>query len=549
MWKTMSVVKNNDEGADKDQVIQSLLDKRTTLLDLMTTFVGGTEGNIIPSIQQEAFRHTLDVFIMHGSMAAADDAQAHVIAEAQKKAEDAGADAPAPAPASKPKLPEQLRLECTSEVQHRCSGFLQSEMERYVDHLSQANAGSAAGSDDEDEDGDEERDDEDEGGHAGSDDEENTASRRKKKKSKAAAKKSGKKGSASTAPTAPARPTQAFLQKQHALAQVYSHFIMAIRLGMFDVEHAASILAQHGRLGHIFDSASRVLVDTLREECVYAGVARADAACRVLLDALKQSFELYERDASDAAEANFVGLARALSSALVVRGAHLAVSRAIPSASLLTLHEDGNAYVIRKAARAERASQTTAKARALVFYKGLAQLLVSANGRDAIKIKSAMDRLLEEEKIDVPPSAKAWEPQRSYEKRLVNIAAKSSQLARAAANKPAPRKSAAAAAQDATPEPAERNGDADAEREEDASPAPAAPARPRPRAKASNKRAAEEDLLDVELGGGSEEPVSRAGSEQRSEGLLDVTMEDADAEEQEEEEQQQQSGRKKRRQG
>jgi cohesin complex subunit SA-1/2 len=265
MWKTHAVVQTQDH-AQKNALVEALVDKRDTLLDLMNSFVAGSHGNTASGVQQEAFRHTLDVYIMHGNMAAASDA-----AEAAAQ-QNGGADAAA---AGRPKLPAAMRLECPVEVQHRCAGFIQAELERYAEEL-RASFPSDAPADAESElsDAEEEQDEDDDGN------------------SPAPAPKKGKKGkkaapaTAAAADKTPARPTQEFLQRQQQLCQTLSHFIAAIRLGTFDVKHAAGVLAYHGRLGHIFDSCSKVLVETLREEGVYAG--RPDMACNVILDALKQ---------------------------------------------------------------------------------------------------------------------------------------------------------------------------------------------------------------------------------------------------------------------
>jgi cohesin complex subunit SA-1/2 len=63
------------------------------------------------------------------------------------------------------------------------------------------------------------------------------------------------------------------------------------------------------------------------------------------------------------------------------------------------------------------------------LYKGMANLLMTATPTDAVKIKSAMDRDYRAANVQVPPASKAWDAQRSYEKRLLKIAAKSALFA------------------------------------------------------------------------------------------------------------------------
>ena len=67
------------------------------------------------------------------------------------------------------------------------------------------------------------------------------------------------------------------------------------------------------------------------------------------------------------------------------------------------------------------------------LYKGMANLLLTASPTDAVKIKSAMDRAYRAANVQIPPTSKAWDAHRSYEKRLLKIAAKSTLFAPAKA--------------------------------------------------------------------------------------------------------------------
>lgn len=155
------------------------------------------------------------------------------------------------------------------------------------------------------------------------------------------------------------------------------------------------------------------------------------------LSSFNQSFESYLVEGTAQGESRFVSLSRSISSALVIRGAHLAILRAIDPPSLLHLHKRGAEYVAKKWKAAEQANNKAIKARAPAFWKGLGNLLISASARDAHKIKSAMDQAILDAGIEVPPASKSWDPQRQYEKRLVTLMAKR-------APPPAPRAAAAA---------------------------------------------------------------------------------------------------------
>ncbi|PWN40799.1 hypothetical protein IE81DRAFT_348894 [Ceraceosorus guamensis] len=515
MWKTHAVIQASAEGEETQQaLIGPLVDKRTTLLELMRGYIAGEHPNIAVGVQQEALRHLLDIHIMHGNLAAADDA---AVAAAQDAAGGFSTTA------ARPKMPASLRLECSFELQEKCGEYVRSELERYADELrSETTRHSNGRAEDEGKDADSESDalsDMEDEGHADV--------RRNKKKGKKAKTTNGEQAGSGEASSS--RPTQEFLQRQHQLCQTLSHFIAAIRLGVLASRHAAPVLAFYGRLGHIFDASFKYLVEALKEEAIY--VHSPSSACHVVLSSLKQSFVLFEQDPTSESENAFVNLARSLSGALVVRGAHLAVLKSVPSHALVELHTEGCEHVISKALRAEQAGNQALKARAIIFWKGLAQLLPSATGRDAIRIKAAMDKLLAEADIEVPPSAKAWEPQRSYEKRLVNIASRSAQLAKRAqaAKQASARKPAHESDNDVLLGDADR--DAEADQQQDAADADLnglghqAQGRPRPQA----KRRREEDLIneaEEEEAGDHEADLSPPPLEDSELGLLDITADE-----------------------
>lgn len=155
-----------------------------------------------------------------------------------------------------------------------------------------------------------------------------------------------------------------------------------------------------------------------------------------------QSFEYFLSEGTAQAEARFVSLARSLSTALVQRGAQLAISRTVAPSALLNLHLRGAEYIAKQWKAAEQANAKSIKARAPTFWKGLGQLLVSARATDAQRIKSAMEQALADADIEVPSTSKAWDPQRQYEKRLVSLMAKKAPVPAKAG--PTPRKSTGA---------------------------------------------------------------------------------------------------------
>lgn len=226
------------------------------------------------------------------------------------------------------------------------------------------------------------------------------------------------------------RPSMAFLSQQMSFVSTVSHYFGAIRLGVVHVKHCASLLAWYGRLGHGFDTCLRVLVETIREVGIHE--AKPEQACSVLLDALSQAHQLYCRDASSTAtDATLVNLAKMLSSALVVRGAQLAVLQSVESKAIVRLHSRGVERILDELGESgEDVDETGKLQKLLAFFKALSQMLISVRPQEAIAIKKSMDLSIQQTGIDVPINSRQWDALRQYEKRLVTIASKSDSVRR-----------------------------------------------------------------------------------------------------------------------
>ncbi|CAO1636551.1 unnamed protein product [Parajaminaea phylloscopi] len=215
---------------------------------------------------------------------------------------------------------------------------------------------------------------------------------------------------------------QGHLQREFELNQSLSPLVSAIRLGLIDIGLVAPLIGKFGRVGRMYDVMAKLLIEVVREEGILSG--EGHKAGKVILESLKDSFEAFLAEGSAEAESRFVSFSRSLSSALVIRGAHLAVLRAIDADALLQIHKQGAEYAARKWKAAEAADNKAIKARSPVFWKGLSNLLVSATARDAHSIKSLLEQAVKDAEIDIPATSKSWEPYRQYERRLVALMAK-----------------------------------------------------------------------------------------------------------------------------
>lgn len=165
-----------------------------------------------------------------------------------------------------------LALSMSDEVQYRCAGFVQAEIERYVEELEEAQP-RQGGSDDE--------------SSLSSDSElgdlpvgkKNPASGKGKgrRKEKAEVEVDGmnpcylrRNPLISEMPLTDTIPaSRAKLEQEYIFNTTIATFLRAIRAGCIHVRHTATLLAHYGRLGQAYDLTAKLVVDILREEGMY----------------------------------------------------------------------------------------------------------------------------------------------------------------------------------------------------------------------------------------------------------------------------------------
>ncbi|SPO27175.1 related to Nuclear cohesin complex subunit [Ustilago trichophora] len=431
MWKTRQVVVS--DAGSQTAVAEDLLSKRTTVLSLLEEFVASTQSQACNGVQRIAFEMLATIHMLY----AATPLETPAAAAAADDSSNAPAEGDAAQRRSGPQLPAILGLQCSTDVQQHCSQFIQAEIERYIEKSGivekEANgAGDATrdGSDDEEGD-DEEGEDEDEEEDA---DATPKASRirggKNKKAKKSVANAKARNGAASEEAD---RPNQAQLQAEHTFCSAISTFVSAVRVGTIDAKYSTVVLIHFGRLGAIYDSCCKALVEVLKEEAIFGGYNRAVIVESSIWDSLREAFELYLDTGDAEGEARFVSLSRQLANALVVRGAGFTALRKIDARCLISLHSRASEHIAQKVAAAERNGNKKVRQKMPALYKGMANLLITATPTDAVKIKSAMDRAYRAANVQIPPTSKAWDAHRSYEKRLLKIAAKSALFAPAMA--------------------------------------------------------------------------------------------------------------------
>ncbi|KAG9003732.1 hypothetical protein FRB90_011132 [Tulasnella sp. 427] len=183
----------------------------------------------------------------------------------------------------------------------------------------------------------------------------------------------------------------------------------------------SSVLAHYGRLGITYDQCMKVVIELLREEGMYK--SRGFVVADVVKDAVKESFLLYlEGRAPD--DEHTLSLVKAMSAALVIRGAQLSIVQRLDGENVVTVHQELIAWIAKKIAQYEKSGNKKLRNSAIEFFHSLTQLLISADSGDAAQIQEHLKETMSSLGLEPSQTARFWEPLRSYEKRLTTIATK-----------------------------------------------------------------------------------------------------------------------------
>jgi cohesin complex subunit SA-1/2 len=172
----------------------------------------------------------------------------------------------APDPQSDIVLPmASVSLTLDDEVQYRCVGYIQAEIERYAESL-----GSGAAKEGVEGEKDSDAEESSDGEQA------DEAVKAKRAKGKKTLKEGslgfliqfsqvGKESDGSCCISVDAS-SRTLLEEEYLFMDVMSTFLRAIRAGAIHIRHGATLIAHYGRLGPAFDICSKVIVDVLRDE-------------------------------------------------------------------------------------------------------------------------------------------------------------------------------------------------------------------------------------------------------------------------------------------
>ncbi|KAI0657496.1 hypothetical protein C8Q70DRAFT_919344 [Cubamyces menziesii] len=377
MWKARGLPAGAELTPEELQFRDKLKEERDSLLEKLVEFAVGTQSNTVEGVRRAAFQNLLTL---------------HILFCPSETTMPDGTRLPTAA----------LPLSLDDEVQYRCAGFVQAEIERYAEEIAEPSEE------------DPERSDE----GSGDDDEQSEPEEPTKGKKGRLGK--GKAAAKSKSPT-PHLESRTQLEKEYVFIGVITTFLRAIRAGVIHFKHSATVLAHYGRLGPTFDLCSKVIVEILREEGMYKD--NGEAVVAIICQALQESFTLYLDSVVDTEE-HAIALAKALSACLLIRGAQLSVVRRLDSKHVVDIHTTSLNWAGKRLAAYDNAKNKKARNKCIMFFRVLLPLLSSIDQRDALKIKAHLDNVIAQSKVEISPTSKFWEPYRAYEKRLATAMSK-----------------------------------------------------------------------------------------------------------------------------
>lgn len=376
LWKLrtlLSISPTASAQEDREALAGSLLVQRNDAFEVMQDLMVGSTS--LPVVSSAAASRLLQLYMAFHSAQSADAAAVAAARTRQngnanggEEGDEAGEEAASHAA----KLPKSLHVSIAPSTQETCVQVVLTQVQKHIndgedEQAQQVEKQAQAQGQDNADDSDSELSDIGSRSSASS----RPPSRRAKSKSK--------EPSASTATSS--LPSQARLEAEVELNQLVAPLVSATRLGLIDVRLVAPLIGHFGRAGRMYDSLVKLLIEVLREEGILG--RQGSKAVDVIFESLRDSFESYLTEDTVEAEARYISLSRSISSALCIRGAHLAILKAIEPKCLEELHRRGAEYVARKWKAAERAGNKAIKAKTPAFWKGLSNLLVAAGPRDA----------------------------------------------------------------------------------------------------------------------------------------------------------------------
>ncbi|KAJ7595027.1 hypothetical protein C8J56DRAFT_1013025 [Mycena floridula] len=359
LWKAWGLTLSSSPSAEETRYRDALLLQRESLLDQLVEFAIGTQSNTVDGVKRAAFLNLFNLHLLFVSPQSLDGS---------------------PTPLS------TVPLVMDDEIQYRCAGFIQAEVEQYIDTIDPSDGRS-----------------EDEG----SDDDVEKKKRRKKNKN--------------------AEDEESDVKSSSRMAQdlefldIISTFIGGLRTGAIHIRHGAVLLAHYGRAGSSYDKFLKLISEILRDEGT--GNNQGDILVSVVVQSLQEAFTLILDD-TVGDEENAHQLAKLLATSFVIRGVQLSITRRLPSQYVVDIQLTLLTWIGKRLTEAQSKGNKKSLRKSILLFRALIPLLSGLQSRDALKIKAHLDQIVAQAKVEVSTTLKLWEPHRAYEKRLTAIMSK-----------------------------------------------------------------------------------------------------------------------------
>lgn len=376
MWKGRGLMTHPDDEGYRE----TLETQRGILLEKLVEFAVGTQSNTVDGVKRAVscliFRSGILLITRCDVQAFKNLIDLHVLFSASQTVSADGVPLPSAA----------VALTMEDEVQYRCAGYIQAEMERYAEIV-----------------GDIEDNEDDNDSDAGSDAAEAKKSKRSKKTD------SDEKGKSRShclmvytylSQDKDDEESRARLEKEYTFLDIVTTFLRAIRAGVIHLRHSAVILAHYGRLGASFNlCCSKVIVEAIREEWLHHDdgdivvlvITQALQEVSTLVfassnsDSLWQAFTMViDKVARD--EENAAQLAKQLSTCFLLRGTQLAIVRRLDVRFVVQVHTMVLSWLTKRLSTYNSNNNQGALARTLTCFRALAQMLSAVQTREALAV-------------------------------------------------------------------------------------------------------------------------------------------------------------------
>ena len=379
-WSLQSLI--SAESPSEDQIALRV-ELRDAFLQRLQDLAFGTSSSATEHCRRAAFVKLLQMYVLLAQLG-------HALDEEQFNAL------------------QTLQLECSDELQYRCAGFIEAEIQQYASESGLNQFENPPEENDDDDDALSQQD-------LQSEAEPNELQR--------------------TQGANPLLKPFERLEIDYTFNESISTFVKALVLDVIHLRHACHIMAHLGRFTNLFDECVKYLVDHVRDEGLYND---SKVAVQVLQDTFDKvsrlspclcklnSSQAIDLIASGYANESYLAnLIRTLTSCIVVRGQQASVSKKLPSQDIANLVSHVVEEIIRKfASLGSGASSKASKKRVLKTFKTFEKLSVSLDAASSLSVQKHLEQVMQDKEIKVGSSDKAWDAYRAFVKKLSVKAAK-----------------------------------------------------------------------------------------------------------------------------